>query len=64
LFQTGAPEFVVQYGVPKALDGRYCHHHHRISQNDDQTAKKKKKTIQHHNITNLIFLLGSNSKDG
>jgi hypothetical protein len=26
--------------------------------------KKKKKTIQHHNITNLIFLLGSNSKDG
>jgi hypothetical protein len=26
--------------------------------------QKKKKTIQHHNITNLIFLLGSNSKDG
>lgn len=24
LFQTGAPEFVVQKGELKALDGRYC----------------------------------------
>jgi len=28
LFQTEAPEFVVQYGELKALDGRCCHHHH------------------------------------
>lgn len=35
LFQTGAPELVVQNGELKALDGRYCINQFRIPKKND-----------------------------